>query len=406
MLNQSLDLKQAKRNLASIQEIKEVNPIPNADAIEVASILSWNVVVRKGEFKVGDKIVYFEIDSFLPSSEVYSFIGKERVNPITLNTANETKGYRLATAVLRGQVSQGLALKFDELDSIFSEMSKEELVAMLTEMPIGTDVTSLLGVTKFDRPEISHELGNIVGTFPSQFISQTDEERIQNEPSSYAKIKGQPYYISSKVDGTSITAIWNEKDLTCATRNNTLDKFNAIEKMLDSKGILDRLNDFPGNVAFQSELYGNGLMKNPLGIQDKRLATFTITKDNVILGLERMLDIVGILGLEIPEIVEIGCNDPAQIKRILEKIQAINSIREDINPVKSTDGPLRIVVQKVVTENFDYSISEIIERMNGTTYSTSGKLQEGGVIRPLADTVGRTPISFKVINNKFLVKAK
>lgn len=406
MINQGLDLKQAKRKLASIQEIKEINPIPNADAIEVVSILSWNVVVRKNEFKAGDKIVYFEIDSFLPNSELYSFVGKGRINPITLNTANETKGYRLATAVLRKQVSQGLALKFNELDPTVSGLTKDELINKLSGLPIGTDVTELLGVTKFDRPEISHNLGVLVGTFPSQFISQTDEERIQNEPSSYQQIKGQPYYISSKVDGTSITSIWNEQELICATRNNTLDKFNQIEKMLDSKGVLNKLKEHTGNIAFQSELYGTGIMKNPLGIQDKRLATFTITKDNKILGLENMLDIVGELGLEIPEIVEIGSEDPAQIKRILNKIESINKTRENVNPVKSTDGPLRIVVQKVVTENFDYSITEIIERMNGTTYSISGKLQEGGVIRPLADTVGRTPISFKVINNKFLVKAK
>lgn len=406
MLNQSLNPSEAKRKLASIQTIKAINPIPDADSIEVASILSWNVVVRKGEFKVGDKIVYFEIDSFLPDSERYSFVGKKRINPITLNTANEVSGYRLATAVLRKQVSQGLALKFNELDPTFASVTQEKLIDMLSEMPVGSDVTELLGVTKFDRPEISHELGQLVGTFPSQFISQTDEERIQTEPDSYNKIKGQPYYISSKVDGTSITTIWNESELICATRNNTLAKYNEIEKMLAARGVISKLEKFNGNVSFQSELYGNGIQKNPLGIQDKRLATFTISKDNKILGLESMLDVVGELGLEIPEIVEIGSNDEAQIKRILEKIESINSTRSDINPVKSTDGPLKIVVQKVVTENFNYSIAEIIERINGTVYSTSGKLQEGGVIRPLADSASRHPVSFKVINNKFLVKEK
>lgn len=102
LLKQSLNIKDAKRKLASIQEIKSVKPIPDADKIEVASILGWEVVVRKDEFKAGEKIVYFEIDSFLPSSEKYSFVGQERINPITLNTANEEVGFRLATAVLRG----------------------------------------------------------------------------------------------------------------------------------------------------------------------------------------------------------------------------------------------------------------------------------------------------------------
>lgn len=405
MLKQSLNIKDAKRKLASIQEIKSVKPIPDADKIEVASILGWEVVVRKDEFKAGEKIVYFEIDSFLPSSKKYSFVGKERINPITLNTANEEVGFRLATAVLRGQVSQGLALKFKELDHTFSGMEQEELIHYLSGLPIGTEVTELFGVTKFDRPEIANELGNLVGTFPSQYISQTDEERIQTEPKSYSEIKGQPYYITSKIDGTSITNVWHDGELICATRNNTLDKFNAIEKMLNNNGVAEKLKNYE-NVSFQSELYGVGVQKNKLGIRDKRLATFTISKNNQVLGLESMLDVVDDLGLEIPEIVELGSEDPEQIKRILDKIEKINSKRKDINPVKSTEGPLKIVVQKVVTKNFDYSISEIIERMNGTTYSTSGQLQEGGVVRPLADTVDRKPISFKVINNKFLVKEK
>jgi hypothetical protein len=46
------------RKLASIQRITEMNPIPDADAIEVAKILGWRVVVKKVEnFKVGDLVV-------------------------------------------------------------------------------------------------------------------------------------------------------------------------------------------------------------------------------------------------------------------------------------------------------------------------------------------------------------
>lgn len=176
--------------------------------------------------------------------------------------------------------------------------------------------------------------------------------------------------------------------------------------MLDNKGVTSKLKEHDGNVSFQSELYGVGIQKNKLGIQDKRLATFTVSKDNKVLGLESLLDVVDELGLEIPEILEIGSDDPTQIKRILEKIELINSKRQDVNPVKSTEGPLKIVVQKVVTNNFDYSIAEIIERINGTTYSTSGQLQEGGVVRPLEDVGGRSPVSFKVINNKYLLKDK
>lgn len=52
------------RNLVSVQEIKALSPIDGADRIEVATILGWKLVVKKGEFKVGDKCAYFEVDSF------------------------------------------------------------------------------------------------------------------------------------------------------------------------------------------------------------------------------------------------------------------------------------------------------------------------------------------------------
>lgn len=51
------------RKLASIQVIKEINSIPDADQIEVCSILGWKVVSRKGEFKVGDLVIYLEEDA-------------------------------------------------------------------------------------------------------------------------------------------------------------------------------------------------------------------------------------------------------------------------------------------------------------------------------------------------------
>lgn len=54
------------RKLATIQRVLSLNPIPDADAIEVAQVLGWKVVVKKGEFNVNDLVVYCEIDSLMP----------------------------------------------------------------------------------------------------------------------------------------------------------------------------------------------------------------------------------------------------------------------------------------------------------------------------------------------------
>lgn len=52
-----------ERKLASIQRVLEIQPIANADAIELARINGWQCVVKKGEFVPGSLGVFLEIDS-------------------------------------------------------------------------------------------------------------------------------------------------------------------------------------------------------------------------------------------------------------------------------------------------------------------------------------------------------
>ena len=62
------------RKLASIQTIKALEPIEGADAIEKATVLGWQLVVKKGEFNVGDMAVYCEIDSLMPDKPEFEFL--------------------------------------------------------------------------------------------------------------------------------------------------------------------------------------------------------------------------------------------------------------------------------------------------------------------------------------------
>jgi RNA ligase (TIGR02306 family) len=62
------------RKLATIQKIKALEPIQNADAIEKATVLGWQLVTKKGEFNVGDWCVYCEIDSLLPDKPAFEFL--------------------------------------------------------------------------------------------------------------------------------------------------------------------------------------------------------------------------------------------------------------------------------------------------------------------------------------------
>jgi RNA ligase (TIGR02306 family) len=98
------------RKLASIQRVIALRPIENADAIEVADILGWHVVVKKGEFKVGDLCVYCEIDSILPEREEFEFLRPRK--------------FRIRTIKLRGQISQGVCFPLSVLNSV-GKLEKE-----------------------------------------------------------------------------------------------------------------------------------------------------------------------------------------------------------------------------------------------------------------------------------------
>jgi len=97
------------RKLASIRRIDDIRPIDGADAIECAVVGGWTVVIKKGEFAVGDLAVYCEIDSWIPT-ELAPFLSKGK-EP---REFEGVRGERLRTVKLRGQLSQGLLLPIEQ----------------------------------------------------------------------------------------------------------------------------------------------------------------------------------------------------------------------------------------------------------------------------------------------------
>lgn len=250
------------RKLASVQVVNEIRPIENADAIECVVILGWTVVAKKGEFKVGDKCVFFEIDSILPNEEKYSF----------LDYKEEYNGYRLKTVRLRGQLSQGLALPIN----IFN---------IPEDMEVGTDLTEQLKIRKYEPPvpeEIDAKPSNRVWEIP-----KTDEERYQSNPALVDALKNKEYYASVKLDGTSTTVILNindedEPEVNVCGRNtcyeeNLNNKYWAVAMKYSMKEkILEYYNRTGKRLAFQGELIGPKIQGNKMGLTENDLYIFNV----------------------------------------------------------------------------------------------------------------------------------
>lgn len=191
------------RKMASIREIEEIKPIDGVDAIEAVRIGGWFVVVKKSDnYKVGDKVVYCEIDSWVPTS-VAPFLTKPEHFP---KEYNGIKGERLRTVKLRGQLSQGLILPLSCMgEEYYKDRSERELENCWVKPTgdtfigatdkVGADVSQYLGITKWELPEVKH--ADAKGNFP-HFFPKTDQERIQNCFKDVKRQDVQSFYVEEK----------------------------------------------------------------------------------------------------------------------------------------------------------------------------------------------------------------
>ena len=247
------------RKLASVQLISSITPLN--DQLDIVKVLGWQVVTLKNDFKPGDKIVYFEIDSKLPE----------------WFTELEMDDYRAKTSVIAGVISQGI------IKPITCVKDHEKY-------QVGDDLSEVLEVGKYD------DEGKIISAkenkeFPISVVPKTDEPRIQSEPRYLEVFKGKSFVASLKYDGTSGTFLLdptNKKDLWVASRNKLVAKGKQGGEywaIAEKYKLAQKLQKFP-DLAIQGEVYGAGIQKNPFKLKEKRLAVFTIKS----LSLNRCLD--------------------------------------------------------------------------------------------------------------------
>lgn len=263
-----------ERKLASIRVIDEINPIENADAIEVATVGGWKVVIKKGEFKPGDLAVYFEIDSWMPK-EIAPFLCR--------TVAREYKGVegeRLRTIKLRGQLSQGLLLPIPQ--SVYDGAG--------SQVQEGLDLTEHLGIQKWEREIPAQLRGYTRGNFPS-FLRKTDQERCQNLKKEIREAfeNEDAFEVTVKLDGSSMTVYHRievaEDGLEIASvgvcsRNLDLklegNDDNAFIKTAFDTNAIGALSKIGKNVAVQGELIGEGIQGNNEGISGLEYHVFDV----------------------------------------------------------------------------------------------------------------------------------
>lgn len=365
------------RKLASIQKIIDIQPIENADAIEVVTVLGWKVVVKKDTFEIGDLCVYFEIDSLLPELPMFEFLRGS-------SWRDNLGAYRLKTVKLRKQVSQGLALPLNTF---------EDYIEDIYDGLEGSDLTEVLGIEKYEPPITDGEEGQSKSY--NWEISRTDEIRVQSEPSVMQDIYGKPYYVSLKLDGTSSTFILSQDQDTkeldfnvcgrnvCFARENirtnedgTVDiepnnnKYWEIAKAYNiEENLYNHFNKYNTRIALQGELVGSKIQSNRMGIDGRDLYIFNV--------------------------LETDSNNnfiPVEVNRAIEIVEGFG---------------MKFVPIVDMSDSFTYStIDELLDLAKGRYcdypefQNADPKQQQEGVVIRTFDCSQ----SFKVINNDFLLK--
>jgi len=397
------------RKLATIQIISEIEKHPNADKLDIVTILGWRVITGRDEYKVGDKIIYFETDSVLPEIPEFEFL-RDRC----FVNNGVVKGFRLKMIRLRGEFSQGLIMPLSLLDGKkFKNDIRENPIYDWKE---GQEVSELLGVVLFERPIPVNLAADVKGQFPL-FIPKSDETRIQVLGKLLKEYEGTPCYISEKVDGTSCTMYFNNGEFGVCSRNLELKpdsrtfhespqlvkvgenifksnengeptgepitelpnpKENVYWKMAREYDIENKLRTCGKNIAIQGEIFGDGLQGNPLKVKFQKYLIFSIF-----------------------DIDKQEYYDLDEINLILAILNSFSESKE-------------LETVPILDENYmlESDIKVLVEKARGNSVITPGCKREGIVIRPLENIVNaryigectRGRISFKSINPDYLLE--
>lgn len=333
----------SERELATLRVIDSIEPIENADRIEVAKIGGWEVVVGKGDFKAGDQVIYFEIDSALPLEDTrFAHLASRGSRLIDGEPYHVLKTIRL-----RGVYSQGLVMPTSDFAP---EVNHVEFFGALA-------LDELLGVFKYEPPVPAAQGGQVEGGF-FHGVQKTDAERVQNiSPRNWERIVNDfTWKATLKIDGTSFTG-YNDpvEGFRVCSRNWELSRSegNVYWDVVDKFNLEEII---PENWVVQGEVYGPGIQGNPQKVNELSFGVF------------RVLNQYGADAFEWPD--------------ELYKLSV---------PVLDLELP--------------GTIEEAIEQVNGLKYN--GILAEGVVWNEVYDRVpdglGR-PI-FKVISNKYLERS-
>jgi RNA ligase (TIGR02306 family) len=333
--------------LASIEEIKNIRNHPNADSLDIAEVLGWQVVVKRGLHKEGDKVVFITIDTIVPKLPWSEFLA-DKDHP--------EKPIRIKNIKLRGEYSSGLVIPLSEFPLQFTATAV-----------VGEDLTTLLGVKKYIKELPANLSGENEGEFPTHLASKTDEDNGLNDPEMVKQVLEQDpcVAITQKLDGSSITIVVENGEIKQVCSRNLSKKDTNNSTFWRSARMLNIPKNWSG--VIQGELCGNGIQKNRLKLVDIKIFVFQIKVGSWYMTYDVMKEFCE---------KELNCD----VVPLIAKLDAQSTI-------KIWENPLQKLQELADKQRYD-----------------SGEVGEGIVVRPcsyIRSFKTRRPMGFKLINRNY-----
>lgn len=248
----------------TIEEIGQVVPHPNADRLDLASLkgIDFKFVVGKGQWKEGDKCLYFPLDSIIPKSVLQS-LGLEG----KLSGKNKD---RVKTIRLRGEISQGLVGPLSLIDGLM-ELDPES-------------ITKFLGVVKHEQAPLLDKSGNLLA-LPSG-LSVYDIEGCERYFKVVDYLMDKPVLITEKIEGQNVSVSYNpiEDKVYVNQRRFTIEEIpggeHSIWKLAREKKLIDTVQYLAKNlgemVTIYGEFFGSGVQGNIYRLNKQEFVCFDI----------------------------------------------------------------------------------------------------------------------------------
>ena len=315
-----------ERELAYVVIVDGIEELPGYDRVESAIIGGWRCIVPKGQFKVGDPGIYFEIDSRVPKDkECFAFL--------------EKRNYKIKTQKMCKSISQGLLMHAEDFGwSIGEDEDEGKYIWDGKNLHFADDesrfLTQLLGVTYADdednqrKAPSADKYKKMAQRHPKIFskpfvrwlmkrkwgrklmflffgkkkdkkngwpawVQKTDEERIQNMP--WILKNDQPWIATEKIDGSSTTFTMKrgkhgKNEFYVCSRNVCFDSIdkpcyydtNIYWEMAQKYDMFNILNQlliaFPNEdwITIQGETYGAGVQRRDYSLTDHDFAVFNV----------------------------------------------------------------------------------------------------------------------------------